>query len=210
MVDALVTDPRRRESTRVMIGGRAAWTVPSDLIARLGLVEGAALTGDVVRALEAGADEEGAFRAAMRSLERRGHAARELGNKLERKGHPSTAVDGALTRLKRLGLLNDVIFARDYARVRVERGIGVARIEHDLLLLGVARDVVMDTLKSLPKGETDPLERPRTLAQRRASKMAGLPRETRHRRLSAFLARRGFKGEERRKIVEEIMKGELK
>ena len=63
IVEGLVPDPRRPGSTRVLVGGRPAWTVPADVIASLGLVVGQALRSDAVERLDRAADEEGAFRA---------------------------------------------------------------------------------------------------------------------------------------------------
>ncbi len=37
IIEALVPDPRRPGSTRVIVDGRPAWTVPADVVAALGL-----------------------------------------------------------------------------------------------------------------------------------------------------------------------------
>ena len=207
IVEGLVPDPRRPGSTRVVVNGRPAWTVPADVIVALSLVVGSALRGDVIEQLDRAAEVEGAFRAALRALERRAHGERELANKLERKGHLRAAIGPAIERLRTLGLLDDAAFARAYIRAKSERGRGPVRLKHDLSLLGIAREVSAQALAELNAGVDDPLERPRALIAKRVRQLAALPIETRRRRLIAYLGRRGYRGTDTRMLVEEALKG---
>ncbi len=92
-----------------------------------------------IERLDRAADEEGAFRAGLRSLERRAHgAAANWQRKLERKGHPAEAVGcGDRSASNSLGLIDDQAFARQYVAVRGARGRGPARLRHDLRALGI-------------------------------------------------------------------------
>jgi regulatory protein len=206
IVEGLVPDPRRPGSTRIVVNGRPAWTVPADVIAGLRLDVGAPLKGDVVERLDRAADEEGAFRAALRALERRAHGERELANKLERRGHTGDAIAAAAERLRALGLLDDLVFARAYIAGRTGRGRGPIRLRHDLHRLGVAKEMAEQALAELLAGIVDPLERPRALVAKRARQMAGLSTEARRRRLLAFLGRRGYQGSDARSLIEEALK----
>lgn len=206
IVGDLLPDPRRPGSTRVVIDGRLAWTVPADVIAGLGLAIGRPVGGEAIARLDRAADEEGAVRSALRALERRAHGAVELGRKLARKGHPAEAVEAALERLDRLGLLDDLGFARTYATARSARGRGPARLRQDLLALGVAAPVVARAVSELQAETEDPLEQPLALARKRAAALRGVPPEARRRRLVAFLARRGFRGSEVRSVLEQVLK----
>ena len=205
IVDGLVPDPRRPGSTRVCIEGRPAWTVPADVVHQLGLGIGTTLRGDVIERLDRAADEEGAFRAGLRAIARRAHGTREIARKLERKGHDARAIAAAVERLARDGLVDDLEFATAYVAAKHERGRGPIRLRHDLTRLGVPADVVAVALATLREGSHDPLEHPRALAARRLRQLHGLPAETRRRRLTAFLARRGYGGSEARQVVEEAM-----
>lgn len=205
IVDGLVPDPRRPGSTRVCVEGRPAWTVPADVVDQLGLKIGSALRGDVVEQLDRAADDEGAFRAGLRAIARRAHGKREIARKLERKGHHARAIAAAVERLARDGLLDDLEFATAYIAAKHERGRGPVRLRHDLTRLGVATDVVAAALAQLREASHDPLEHPRALAARRIRQLNGLPADTRRRRLTAFLARRGYGGSEARQVVEEAL-----
>jgi regulatory protein len=207
IVEGLAPDPRRPGSTRIVVNGRPAWTVPADVITGLGLEIGSPLKGDTVERLDCAADEEGAFRAALRALERRAHGEQELGNKLERKGHDRDAIAAATGRLRRLGLLDDLVFARAYIAGRTGRGRGPVRLRHDLGQLGVAREAAEQALAELMANVTDPLERPRALVIKRARQIAALPTEARRRRLIAYLGRRGYRGSDARSLVEDALRG---
>ena len=206
IVHGLAPDVRRPGSTRVLVGGRPAWTVPADVVAALGLQEGQVLSGEAVSRLDAAAEEEGAVRSALRSLERRAHGATELGRKLGRKGHGKAAVESALARLDRLGLLDDLGFARVYIGARSARGRGPERLRRDLGMLGVAPELTRQALAELQAGVTDPLAQPRALARKRAAQLTGLPNEARRRRLAAYLARRGYRGSEVRGVLESVLR----
>jgi regulatory protein len=207
IVEALVPDARRPGSTRVLVNGRPAWTVPADVIAALALVVGSPLRGAVVERLDRAADEEGAFRAALRALERRAHGERELAIKLERKGHARPAIGPAIERLRNLGLLDDVAFAREYVGSKTRRGRGPLRLRRDLGALGITREIADRVLAALAADVADPLEQPRALIEKRARQLASLPPDALRRRLVAFLARRGYRGHEVRTLVEEALKG---
>ncbi|HEY4321857.1 MAG TPA: regulatory protein RecX [Gemmatimonadales bacterium] len=206
MIEALLPDPRRPGSTRIIVAGRPAWTVPADAVATLALVVGQAIRGDLTEQLDQAADEEGAFRAGLRALERRAHAERELATKLQRRGHPPRAIGAAIARLRRLELLDDVAFARQFIAGRTERGRGPIRLRRDLALLGVTREIVDPLLAALAQESGDPLARARELIVRRARSMASIAVDVRRRRLVAFLARRGYRGDDAIRLVNEVLR----
>lgn len=206
IVAELVPDPRRPGSTRIIVDGRPAWTVPADMVAALGLVPGRALPGGAVSALDAAADVEAAFRAGLRALEQRAHGTTELGRKLDRRGHPPEAVAGALERLTRLGLLDDAAFARGYVEARARRGRGPLRIRHDLARLGVSPELVTAAMVALQADDApDPMAKTLAQAERRAAAMTGLTRDAKRRRLLAFFARRGWSGSEANSHVRRLV-----
>lgn len=206
IVDGLAPDPRRPGSTRVQVDGRPAWTVPAEVVERLALAVGRPVPAPALAELDRAADEEGALRAALRLLERRAHGRQELERKLGRKGHGDGAVAAALSRLDRLGLLDDVAFAEAYVAGRAARGRGPDRLRRDLRELGVADRVIEGALRTIERPDVaDPWERTLAQAARRAAAMSGLPRMTRLRRLHAFFARRGFSGPEAREAIERLL-----
>ncbi len=151
------------------------------------------------------ADEEGAFRTLLRALERRSYARRDLGRRLVRKGHRQAAVEAALERAAGLGLLDDAAYARNYVETRSARGRGPGRLLRDLLGMGVERHVIEAAIAEQWPPEVDRSAMPRALAAKRARQLGELPREAKRRRLTAYLARRGFTGSDVREAIQEAL-----
>jgi regulatory protein len=180
-ITGLDPDPARAGFVRVQLDGAPYCSLPVTRIAAAGFTAGDALDARGVRELNQAADEEAAYRTLLRTLERRSFAVAELRRTLVRKGHPKDAVEAALARGVRAGLLDDAAFAVRFVQSRTERGRGPLRIRRDLLALGVDTVVVERALDA-------------ALARKRLSQLHGLSPSVQLRRVTAYLGRRGFSG----------------
>lgn len=204
-ITALEPDPHRPEAVRLDIDGTRFGAVPRDVASREGLVVGRELDTALQERLAAAADIEAAYRTVLRALEIRSYAKGDLSRRLQRKGHPRPAVDAALERVSQLGLLDDASFAESYIETRAARGRGPSRLTRDLLSMGVERAIIERALAAhWPEG-SDRTAVPLALAQKRAAQLGSLPRQTKRRRLVAYLARRGFTGREVTDIVDRVV-----
>lgn len=201
----LAPDPRRPDYRLVDVDRGRFASLPAADLADLGLRIGAEIPERVFARLHELADIEAAHRAALRAVARRAHARLDLRRRLLQKQHPPAAVDAALARLVAAGLLDDERFAVDYARAKATRGggRGPARLLRDLLTQGVERRMAEAAVRTaLAEEGIDPARAVRDLAARRARQLEGLPPAAKRRRLTAFLLRRGFRGQEVRELVE--------
>ena len=203
IVTAVEPDPRRPGSVRVLVEGRPFATVDREAAAGLGT--GQALDGRASERLAQAADVEAAYRTVLRALERRPHARVDLGRRLLRRGLAAEAVEAALGRADRAGLLDDRGFARHYVATRAERGRGPARLARDLSLMGVARGYIDEAIAEQWPDDVDRRALPAALAAKRAAQLGGLARPVKRRRLLAYLARRGFTGREAIDAVSEVL-----
>jgi regulatory protein len=205
VVGALVPDPRRSGSVRVMVQGRALLTIPRDVAERERLEPGCELAEPLFSRLCRAADEEAAFRTLLRFLERRPFAARDLARRLVLKGHSPESAEAARTRAEQLGLVNDASFALHYIQTRGARGRGPLRLRRDLAAMGVERSVVDRALSEAFGADGADGPKADGLARRRLTQLRGLPRAVQRRRLLAFLARRGFVGHAVNRMVGELL-----
>ena len=204
-ITAIEHDPRRPGTVRLELDGTRFGVVPAELIAAEGLSPGQTIAPEVHERLSAAADIEAAFRTGLRMLELRSFARADLGRRLQRKGHPRAAIDIALARLLTLGLLNDEAYARNYVQTRAARGRGPSRLVRDLLALGVQRSLIDRAVAAeWPEG-SDRTSMPQALVSKRAAQLGTLPRQTKRRRLLAYLARRGFSGRDVSALVESVL-----
>lgn len=205
ILTGIVPDPRRPDYRLVEVDRGRFASLPAESLVGLDLVVGEEIRPLVLERLQELADLEAAHRAALRALARRAHARFDLRRRLLQKQHPPRAVDAALERLSAVGLLDDVRFAQDYAVAKASRGRGPARLVRDLRQQGVDRRIAEQVVQSsLATEGVDLTHAVRSLAEQRARQLAGLPPAVRKRRLTAFLARRGFGGHEIREVVESL------
>ena len=206
-VTGVEPDPRRAGALRVYVDGKVRWTVgrtegEADAEA---LRVGTILTDRQVAAFERAADVEAAYRTALRHLERRAFATRDLHRRLVRKGHPAEAVREALETLAAQRLLDDAGFARDYVETRAVRGRGPARVKRDLLAMGVEGNVIDRAIAEAWPASVPPEELAKALAAKRLKQLGALPRQALRRRLVQYLGRRGFGGSVAGKVVREVL-----
>src|SRR5687768_18257519 len=71
VIGAVVPDPRRPDSVRVLVEGRALLTVPRGVAEREGLASGTALDQSLYARLSCAADAEAAYRTGLRFLDRK-------------------------------------------------------------------------------------------------------------------------------------------
>ncbi len=125
----------------------------------------------------------------MRWLSRRGYSGQELAEKLRRAGVDEFSAEKTVEECRRLGFVNDELFARDCAGVLASRGCGRLRIKADLRRRGVS-EYAPEVLEELEESE---LERAVEAAR---FKRRLLARETDSRKLREklwrFLLGRGF------------------
>lgn len=89
----------------------------------------------------------------MNLLARRAHSKSELIVKMSVK-HGREAAEEAADRLEELGMLDDEKFAEQYAEELYERKkYSPVRIERELALKGISREIARETVKSLDKDE---------------------------------------------------------
>lgn len=204
-IGAVVPDPRRAGSVRVMVEGHPLLTIPREVAEAEGLRPGQSLGGELYVRLCRAADDEAAFRTALRILERRPFAGRDLSRRLVLKGHSPEAAAAALVRCEGHGLVDDAKFTLHYVETRAARGRGPLRLRRDLAMLGVSRPIVDRVLAEAFGADLADAPQAEALARKRLAQLKGLPRPVVRRRLLAYLARRGFSGGGVGKVVGRLL-----
>ena len=138
------------------------------------------------------------------ALARRGLSRRELERHLRDRGFDDTDIEADVARLEREGYLDDVALAQNLVGTLQERkGLGRSAIAAELtrrLLSPAAIEYALELIDT-----SDELSRARDLAVKRASQLRHLDRDTAVRRLSAYLARRGYGGSTIRAAVDQAL-----
>lgn len=130
---------------------------------------------------------------AVRLLASRTYSERKLREKLRTKGYEAGDIDAAIGKLKERRLLDDQKYAEGFVRTRIEtHPRGKSALVRDLVARGVtgstAKQAVNDNLST-----DQEFELARNLVERKRGQYASLDSDIRKRRLTALLARRGFR-----------------
>lgn len=183
--------------------------VSLDLIAELRLRVGTELSDADLTRLQGSSRLVACYDKALATLGARARSAADLARWLKTKEFTDVEITPTIEKLQALGLLDDLEYARTFARARLapSRGFGPRRVAAELARKGVARSVV-DRVLAEASDEREQLrdealsrgESVRSAVQEAAAKkrraLEGLAPEVQRRRMYGFLARRGFSSAE--------------
>ena len=179
--------------------------VSVELISDLKLKPGRELSEQEYERLKASSRVIACYDKALATLGARSRSAADLARWLKTKEFTAAEIAPAVEKLTALGLLDDVKYARTFARARLAptRGYGPRRVASELGRKGVHRSVVDQVLaeyeaerlelaeEAEARGEPAP-SAVELAAARKLKSLAKLEPEVQRRRLYGFLARRGF------------------
>ena len=129
--------------------------------------------------------------AAFRLLAVRARSAQELSRRLVRKGFAAELSNKVIGDLQADGYQSDEAFARQYAQEKRAQDWAPARVGRELRARGIAASLADRVVRELYAGD-DLAEAVLPRALKRWRSTAGLPTETRRRRLTGYLQRRGY------------------
>lgn len=137
------------DKIHISIDGEYALTVDEMYFASLYLKDGQEISQEEYTALSETVNIRRAYNCAVSLLSRRDHSEKELLRKLKEKGY-SEGAEAAVERLKQGGYVDDEHFCRLFASELVRlKGYGKRRIEQELYLKGVDREIIGSVLDEI-------------------------------------------------------------
>lgn len=196
-ITALVVQKRNKERVNVYLDGEFAFGLA--MIEALKLHKGQKLSDEDIARLKALDEIEKAHERALNYLSYRPRSVDEVRRNLSEK-YPETAVEAVIERLERAGLLNDQEFARFWVENRDRfKPRSKRALRYELRQKGIS-DVDIDlVLEAL-----DEEDAARRAAEDRARRYRNADEETFRKRMSDFLARRGFSYGIIRDVVDQL------
>jgi regulatory protein len=204
-ITALRAQAKDSQRDNVFVDGAFALGVSLTTITKSGLYVGKQVSAEEFARLEQIESGDKAYQAALRYLEVRPRSSSELRDRLARKEFAPEAIDEALARLAKLGLVDDGAFARFWVENRqVIRPRGAGALRDELRRKGIAADVIAEVLSD-EELAGDEAEKALVLARAALRKYAdAADRHAFARRLGGYLQRRGFRFEVIRPIVDQL------
>lgn len=181
-----------RRERKVTIDGERTLTITEETFIRFGLFDGQAMDPERLQEVELADGVSRAMTEAHRLIDHRMRTRRELAVRLRSKGRPDEVIDQVLDRLEHAGLIDDGRFARLWIDERLRRRpAGLSLLRRELRQKGIDAEVVDAALEDSASREGES-ERAYEALRRQSHRYARLDRDAAHRRMVAFLGRRGF------------------
>lgn len=198
-VTALKLQTRNKTRVNVFLDGEFAFGLAK--ILALPLRIGQELGEAQVERLQTADAEEQAHERAVRLIARRPRSETEVRQRLQKAGVAAPVIAVVLDRLRNSKLLDDEAFAKFWVENRTTfRPRSKRALQMELKRKGVSTAALDDALQ-----ETNDTQAAYALAQKRAQRLASLPAPDFRRKLSDYLARRGFDYEIVEPIVRRVM-----
>lgn len=192
-ITALVAQAGDQRRVNVFVDDAFAIGVSVATLQREELYKGKVLSDEDWERLERAESDSKAWEAALRLLEVRPRAERELRDRLRRKQFDDARIDAVIARLRDLDLLDDRQFARMWVANRgTIKPKGSRALRSELIGKGVDRQVAADVVGAAltPEAELAACEQVARQAQGRYTSVADWP--SFQRKLGGLLQRRGF------------------
>ncbi|MCG2711464.1 MAG: recombination regulator RecX [Candidatus Omnitrophica bacterium] len=141
---------------------------------------------------------------ALRLIKFRMRSKHELQGRLKRKHFSQEVIEQVLDLLSDSGYVNDLTFSKAWVNSRLQfKPRSRKLLAYELKKKGIENSIIEKTLTQLYLEKEEQIAR--QLAVKRISKLDGLTKETQKRRLSGYLARRGFSIGVTLKVINELV-----
>ena len=198
--------PQGRTGRRVAVAldDGTTLTIASSVAREWGLSPGQELGPEDVRSILLREQQARAMARAMRLLGLRPRSEAEIRRHLARRRFGQPVAESTIARLRELGHLDDAAFARYWREARDHASPrGAQALRRELLSKGVSRETVE---QAVGEGLTDE-ESAYRAAEKRLRRLAAADYPTFRKKLTAFLAYRGFSTDVIRRTVQRAWEG---
>lgn len=179
----------------VFIDGIYTFSLSDSALLGTGLYVGRELSDSELRDCKKTAASDASFSAVLRYVAQRPHSRWEVEQYLKRKKQSVNEIDSALSKLESLGLVNDRDFAQSWvAQRRLLKSVGRQHIYLELRQKRVSEEIIAEVLD---EDETDDRVVVRRLVQKKGSQYND------KQKMMAYLARRGFKYDDIKAVLED-------
>jgi regulatory protein len=210
IITRILEHPRRAGRFAVEVDGTEVAVVGAETLGALKLQVRDEVTARHLGALEAAAIEWAVYDRALNLLAVRSRSVRELRRRLLQKEPNARAVDAALARLERAGLMDDASYAVQVAQSKlVTQGASRRRVRQELFKRGVSGELADAAIDRVVSEEAiDESALVERAARKRARLLGSLDPATKRRRLYGFLARRGYESEDIVRALAAVLGGD--
>lgn len=189
----------------VYLDGKFAFGISLEAALKYGLEKGKVVSQEFIDNLRDEAEEEKVYNKVLRFSMLRPRSEKEIKDWFRRKKVLPGVVEPVFNRLKSAGLVEDEAFARWWAEQRAEfRQKSRRMLSMELRQKGVSREVIEKVLEEVDI--PDEVQLARKAAIKKVRSIVNLESNIKRKKLSEFLARRGFSWTTIKNVVDQLLK----
>lgn len=202
-----IVQQKDQNRVSVYLDGKFAFGITLESLLQNNLSVGKELTKEQIDSLKEQSSQDKVFARAIRYVTSRPHSEREIKLWLKKKKIEESLQGETLQRLKKLGLVDDLAFAKWWIEQRtVFRPKPKRVLKQELRIKGITDDVFENAFTDTET--VDDLEIAKKLALKRWERLKTLPGNVAKQKLLQFLAGRGFSYDVARDAIDELDKKE--
>ncbi|TSC90125.1 MAG: regulatory protein [Microgenomates group bacterium Gr01-1014_5] len=195
-----IVQQKDQNRVSVYLDGKFAFGVTLESLLSNHLKVGQELSGGQIDTLKEQSNQDKVFTRVLRFVTSRPHSEREIKLWFKKKKVDEVVQGVALNRLTKLGLVDDLAFAKWWIEQRtVFRPKPQKILKYELRIKGI-RDEIIEEALGQTETQTD-LEIAIRVAEKRWPRLRALPEKEARKKLAEFLARRGFSWETIKKVL---------
>ncbi|MDR0270004.1 RecX family transcriptional regulator [Paenibacillus sp.] len=206
-IDLIITAVERqpKQKGRYLISfGEHILSVHEDVMIKYRMLKGYTFTKQELEEIVLADEKQRAYVQALKYLERKQRTSKELEDRLRQKEFGYAVIEQALQRLEREGLINDELYAKQWAEQRISsHRKGKAWVKQELRQKGVDNLLISEALAEVSQEQE--FESCLVVGRKKWSQTRGEIMD-RKRKTGAFLMRRGFSGEQTRKVINYLIR----
>lgn len=189
----------------VYIDGSFAFGVDSDVAYIYGLKEGIEISKEWIDFVVKKEEQLRAKNYALTLLSYRARTEKEIVERMRKKGYEQSDIEEVVNYLKQEGYINDKTFAEMYIKDKSEiHKYGQNRIKTELYKKGISKELVNNLIKKILNSDEE-YEKAKELAMKKIKSYHKDSKQAQYRKLSGFLARKGYSYDVISKVLKEII-----
>lgn len=194
---------RKPKHRYLIMFGPYSMTVHEDVMIKYRLMKGNMFRKEELEEIVVADERQQAYVEALRFLERKPRTAKEITQRLNQKGMTADGIEKAIIRLQQERLVDDELYAKQWAEQRITRQKkGRMWVRQELRQKGIGTELIAEALNEV--SEEDELESAYAVGKKKWLQSKGDALE-RKRKTGAFLMRRGFTGDQVRKVINKLI-----
>lgn len=206
-VDLEITAVERqpKQKGRYLISfGEHTLSIHEDVMIKYRMLRGNRFTKQELEEIVLADEKQRAYVQSLRFLERKQRTRKELADRLREKEMTHAVIEHALDRLEKEGLINDEQYAKQWAESRVSsQRKGKAWVRQELRQKGVDKALISEALAEVSQEQE--YESCLVVGRKKWNQTRGEVLD-RKRKTGSFLMRRGFSGEQVRKVINQLIR----